>query len=153
MLLLMLLLMNSPATPTEQLWETIRGEPNVVLFMRHAAVEPDDALRRDDGSGCGGAPRLSEAGRGDARYIGGRMTTDPMLRELLFADAVEAVDFDHAASALIAAHRGNTPLVIVSHAANITRLTHETVSTTEAIVGRAHADGGFEGLGKVNLTD
>lgn len=189
MLLLMLMLMNAPATPAEQLWEKIRGEPNVVLLMRNAdadaATEPGEALQRDESGKCEGEAQLSEAGKDHARYIGvrfaargiepvvvsspacrcletamlafgGGAATDPLLRRLPTPDDPQSSDLARKTRSFIATQQGKqgkVPLVLISHAANIALLTHESVTALEAVVGLANAAGDVQVLGKVSLTD
>jgi phosphohistidine phosphatase SixA len=179
---MMLMLMNSPSSATELLWEKIRAEPNIVLLMRHADAEPGNALRWDESGKCEGEVQLSEDGKDHARYIGvrfaarrlepvvvsspmcrcketavlafgGSLATDPLLRELPVSDTPQSAEAALKAKALIASHRGKAPLVFVGHASNITQLTHETVAESEAVVGIANADGDVAVLGKVVLTD
>lgn len=183
----MLMLMNSPATPAEQLWEKIRGEPNVVLFMRHAdaAAEPGEALQRDESGKCAGEAQLSEDGKNHARYVGvrfaargiepvvvssptcrcqetamlafgGSVATDSLLLNIPTPDDPQSSDFARKTRSLIATQQGKqgkVPLVLISHAANIALLTHESVTALEAVVGLANAAGEVQVLGKVNLTD
>lgn len=63
----------TPALSDESLWQVIRSEPNIVLVMRHAAVEPQRGLRPTnfDASGqCADEFMLSARGREDAATIG-----------------------------------------------------------------------------------
>jgi broad specificity phosphatase PhoE len=156
------------ANAAEPVWETLRV-PGVVVVVRHSyapgAFDPPDA-RLDD---CSTQRNLDERGRSQARKLGeafrehgiavGPVLSSPRCRcldtgRLAFGRAEpwsplegslrdaerrqrQLVDI----RAAIAAHRGDRPLVLVTHGSVVSDLTGLDVRMGEIVVLRPGADG------------
>ncbi len=76
---------------------------------------------------------------------------DADLVETASADGRRMASFERRAQALIAARRGATPIVFVSHRPNIDRLSMELIDSGELLVARSNSKGEVEVLGKISV--
>ena len=73
--LLLILGMASPAGATD-VWQQMRDEPGVVLYLRHATAPGGGDPAGFDVNDCSTQRNLSAAGRAEARRIGQRITRE-----------------------------------------------------------------------------
>jgi phosphohistidine phosphatase SixA len=176
----LLLALGSTAWADDTLWQKLRTQPDLVVFMRHTQPAGGNPLVWDPTGNCEGESMLTADGKAHAKRIGiafsergieprvitspmcrcrdtagiafaGKPVTDADLRELASADSGRVKDFERKAHALIAARRGAAPLVFVSHRPNIDLLTMELIESGELLVGRASANGEIDVLGKIRI--
>ena len=169
-----------PAFADDALWEVVRSEPNIVVFIRHTQSSGGKPLRWDESGQCEGESMLTPEAREHARRIGEAFASrgikpvvisspmcrcrdtatiafgsppvmDPALREVASADGERLQAYEKKARELIATRRGAVPIVFVNHIPNIDRFTMELVENGELIVGRATASGDVEVLGRMRV--
>ncbi len=169
-----------PVWANEFLWEKLRTEANLVVLMRHAQPAGGNPLIWDASGNCKDESMLTADGKAHARRIGGEfakhgitptvisspmcrcrdtariafgeaVVTDAALREIASADSGISNIFERKATALIATHRGSSPVVFVSHRPNIDLLIFKLVSEGELIVARANLTGELEVLGTIDV--
>jgi phosphohistidine phosphatase SixA len=176
---LLLLGLATAAHADEALWTHIATEPNIVVLTRPMQSAGGKVLVWDESGGCKGEAVLTAVGRTEARKLGeafsarsirpfvisspmcrsrdtatiafGHALLDEDLREIAAADTERLSVFERKASSLLLRHRGRTPIVFVSHLANIEVLTKELVEEGELVVGRISDSGEVEVLGKIRL--
>ena len=171
----------SAAGADELLWQKLKAEPNLVVLMRHSQPAPgNNPLLWDESGQCKGESMLSAEGVAHAKRVGEAfrargikpavlsspmcrcrdtarlafgepVVMDANLREISSADASRAKLFETTAQALIARHRGASPVVLVTHRPNIDLLTMELVAEGELLVGRANEKGDVEVLGRMSI--
>jgi len=167
------------AGANDLLWERMRSEPNIVVFMRHMPSTGGKPRVWDETGGCKGEARLTPAGQAGARKLGevfaaraikpfvisspmcrcrdtatlafGHALLDAELREVASADAAQVGAFERKASSLFARHRGRVPIVFISHRPNIELLTLELVDHGDLVVGKISEAGEVEVLGRMRL--
>lgn len=169
----------SVAYADEVLWARIKMESNIVVLTRHMQSAGGNPLVWDESGGCKDEARVTPTGQTDSRKLGelfsarsikpfvisspmcrcretatiafGETLMDPDLREVASAEAARVRAFDRKATSLLLKHRGNTPIVFVSHRPNIEILTLELVDEGELVVGKVSDSGEVEVLGKMRL--
>jgi len=174
-----LLALSHQARASEALWKRLQTEPNLVVLMRHAKTAGGNPLTWDPSGQCKGERMLTEEGRNYSRRLGeefrkrqlspvaisspmcrtrdtatlafGSAVTDPDLREIASAEAVQKKAFERKAKELLMKHRGAKPVVFVSHRPNIEALTLEIVTTGELLIGKIGEDGEVEVVGRIKL--
>jgi broad specificity phosphatase PhoE len=157
-----------PAAPAESVWDALRA-PGSVVVLRHSyapgSFDPPDAKLED----CSTQRNLDEGGRAQAARIGeafkknaiavGKVLSSPRCRCLdtarLAFGRVEPLDALQGAlndgelrrrrlaetKAVVDAHRGGAPLVIVTHGSVVTDLTGRNIRMGEFVVLRRGSDG------------
>ncbi|HUP31248.1 MAG TPA: phosphoglycerate mutase family protein, partial [Usitatibacter sp.] len=171
----------SAAAADELLWQKLKAEPNLVVLMRHTQPAPgNNPLLWDETGDCKGESMLTPEGIAHAKRIGEAfrvrgiklavlsspmcrcrdtarlafgdpVRTDPQLREISSADSARARLFETTAQSLISRHRGQNPVVLVTHRPNIDLLTMELIAEGELLVGRANDRGEVEVLGRMSI--
>jgi len=169
-----------PVAAEDALWKRLGSEPNLVVLMRHTQPAGGDPVAWDRTGHCAGESMLTPEGKAHAARIGkafaghgvapvvvsspmcrcrdtaslafgGVPEMDADLREVATADPEQLARFERTAQSMIVAHRGRTPLVLVSHRPNIDRLTMELVESGDLLVARATDKGELELLGKITV--
>lgn len=135
----------------------------------------------DSSGNCVGESILTEEGRAQARAVGaafsahdinpvvisspmcrctqtaqiafGKFIADPDLRQRPVEDTTGQEAFLAAAGALLAKHRGTSPIVFVNHRPNIDALTLELIGIGELLVGKILDDGEIEVLGRIPVQE
>jgi len=167
------------ARADEALWRRIATEANIVIFTRHANSAGTNPLAWDESGACRGEHVLTPQGRAQAAELGrlfrehavrpvvisspmcrcmetakiafGTAITEPVLRETSSADAERERRSEEAALRLIAAQRGRTPIVFVSHRPNIDRLTMELLDEGDLLVSKVDDAGRMDAIGRMRL--
>ncbi|HRO58725.1 MAG TPA: phosphoglycerate mutase family protein [Burkholderiaceae bacterium] len=167
-----------PARAGDELWLRLKSEPNMVVLMRHTHASGGNALAWDQSGACKGELVLSAKGKAHAKRIGARFAAhgiaplsvsspmcrclqtaeiafggarivDPELRQVADADAERVQAHNAKAQAILASHRGSTPIVFVSHRPNIDQLTMELLEDGDLLVGTINEAGEVEVQGKI----
>ena len=86
-------------------------------------------------------------------FPGTAIQVDPALIEVASAESARMRAFETKARAMIAAKRGPSPVVFVSHSPNIDQLTMELLPGDVLLVGKADEKGEIEVLGKIVLAE
>lgn len=174
---LMLLAASFHAHASEVLWKRLQTEPNLVVLIRHAKTGSGNAKIWDSSGQCKGERMLTEEGKTFARRLGddfrkrqlspvvisspmcrardtallafGTAETDPDLREIGSADPKQKKVFLAKAKQLLLKHRGDKPVVFVSHLPNIDALTFELLAPGEMLIGKIGNDGEVEVAGRI----
>ena len=89
--------------------------------------------------------------RETAQIAFGEFVTDPELRQMPPGNDQALESFQAIASAMLAKHRGKSPIVFVNHRPNIDALTMELLKIGELLVGMVTEDGEIETLGSIQL--
>ena len=161
-------LLYAPPALAESVWDALRA-PGSVVVLRHSyapgSFDPPDAKLED----CSTQRNLDEGGRAQAARIGeafkknaiavGKVLSSPRCRCLdtarLAFGRVEPLDALQGAlndgelrrrrlaetKAVVDAHRGGAPLVIVTHGSVVTDLTGRNIRMGEFVVLRRGPDG------------
>jgi broad specificity phosphatase PhoE len=166
------------AAANEALWEKLKGEPNLVVLMRHTHPAGGHPLAWDASGNCKGESMLTAEGKAHARKIGEEFArhgikptvisspmcrcretarlafgeealTDAALREIASADPERTNAFERKAQALLGSYRASSPVVFVSHRPNIDLLSLELIGEGELLVARANGKGELDVLGKI----
>lgn len=178
--LALLLAVAPEAWADDAVWQRLKTESDLVVFMRHTEPAGGNPLVWDESGNCEGESMLTFDGKAHARRIGKvfsehgikpvvisspmcrcrdtaeiafgqRPVTDGNLREVASADSDQMRTFERTAQTLIASRRGAVPIVFVSHRPNIDRLTMELIGSGELLVGRASATGEVDVLGRIGI--
>lgn len=176
---LVLVLLVSPATASDELWDLLRSGGQVVL-VRHTVTTPGtgdpEGLRLED---CSTQRNLSEEGREHARRIGAafrerrvpvdRVLSSPWCRcvetaGLAFGKAELSGSLGNlfgrpqnrdgqvqALTALVAEPRNGGNLVLVTHGSTILALTRVPVGTGEIVVLTPKGEGRFALAGRFSV--
>ncbi|MEO7156536.1 MAG: histidine phosphatase family protein [Vicinamibacterales bacterium] len=176
----LLIALVSPVWANDAVWQKLKTESDLVVFMRHTQPAGGNPLAWDKSGNCEGESMLTPDGKAHAKRIGkafsehgikpivisspmcrcrdtaeiafgAKPLTDGNLREVASADSAAMKSFERAAQALISTRRGPVPVVFVSHRPNIDLLTMELIDSGELLVGRASAKGEIDVLGKINI--
>lgn len=83
--------------------------------------------------------------------FGKKYITDPYLREIASANAEKYLLFVDKSKELLIKHRGDRPIVFISHRPNVEALSFELISVTELIIGKIEANGEIEVIGILKL--
>jgi phosphohistidine phosphatase SixA len=169
-----------PAFADPTLWEKLKTEEGLIVFMRHAEPAGGNPLTWDETGNCNGESMLTANGKAHAKRIGaefaargikpavvtspmcrcrdtaqiafeGKADSDAALREIASADSIGATRFEQKAQLLIGNRRGRMPVVFVSHRPNIDRLTMELIDSGDLLVGRIGDKGQIDVLGKMHI--
>ena len=89
--------------------------------------------------------------RETAQIAFGEFITHPRLRQMPPENAQAFEAFQAVAGAMLAEHRGKSPVVFVNHRPNIDALTMELLKIGELLVGAITDDGEIEAIGKIRL--
>jgi len=164
----------------DALWQALKTEPNLVVFMRHAQPAGGDPLKWDQSGNCEGESMLTLDGKAHAKRIGDAFSargikpivisspmcrcrdtaeiafghggvTDGELREVASADSARMKSFEGRAVELITTHRGSMPVVFVSHRPNIDLLTMELIESGDLLVARVNKNGEVLVVGKIRV--
>ena len=168
------------ASADDALWQKLKTQENLVIFMRHAYSEGGNPLFWDSSGYCRNESRLNDAGKLLAHKIGNEFlahqlnprvisspmcrcletaqiafheqsVSDPLLREIASADEQGVTAFEEKARVLISDMVGLRPVVFVSHRPNINQLTMELIAEGELLVAEVSEEGEIEVLGKIAL--
>lgn len=165
------------AMANDALWKRLQTEPNLVVVIRHEKPGTGNPQTWDPSGQCQGERMLTDAGRAAARRLGeqfrqrqitpivlsspmcrtrdtailafGTAETDPDLREIGSADQKQKKIFLAKAKQLLLKHRGDKPVVLVSHLPNIDALTFEIIAPGEMLIGKIGNDGEVEVAGRI----
>ncbi len=165
------------------LWTRLKSEPGLVVLTRHTHARGGHPLKWDESGACAGETVLTTKGKDTARRMGEAFSSrgikpavisspmcrcretselafpgaaiqmDPALIEVASADSARMRAFETKARAMIAAKRGPSPVVFVSHTPNIDQLTMELLAEDVLLVGKVDEKGEIEVLGKITLEE
>jgi len=164
----------------DSLWKRLKGEPDLIVLMRHVQPAGGNPLTWDESGNCAGESMLTDAGKAHAKRIGAAFAShgikpivisspmcrcrdtariafgdslvmDGALREVASADSDRARQFERKAQALISSRKGPVPVVFVSHRPNIDLLTMELIDSEDLLVGRVSDKGEIDVLGRIRV--